>query len=64
VDGIAILGHWHNVNLLNGWALVEANNEATIAKWLMDWTDLNASKLSSNNLIIKNFYKQEKLAPI
>jgi hypothetical protein len=26
VDGIAILGHWHNVNLLNGWALVEANN--------------------------------------
>ncbi|SMG65501.1 hypothetical protein BMETH_34821102332256, partial [methanotrophic bacterial endosymbiont of Bathymodiolus sp.] len=41
VDGIAILGHWHNVNLLNGWALVEANNEATIAKWLMDWTDLN-----------------------
>ncbi|NYT47268.1 MAG: hypothetical protein H0A75_06490 [Candidatus Methanofishera endochildressiae] len=24
--------------MLNGWALVEANNKATIAKWLMDWT--------------------------
>ena len=46
VDGITILGHWHNVNLLNGWALVEADNEATIAKWLMDWTDLNVNELT------------------
>ncbi len=46
IDGIQILGHWHNVNVLNGWALVEADNEATIAKWLMDWTDLNVNELT------------------
>ncbi|WP_366143889.1 DUF3303 family protein [Methyloprofundus sp.] len=32
--------------MLNGRALVEANNAATIAKWLMDWTDLNDNELT------------------
>lgn len=45
-DGIKILGHWHNVNLLGGWAIVEAGNEASIARWLLDWTDLNVNDVT------------------
>jgi hypothetical protein len=45
-EGIKILGHWHNVNLLSGWALVEADSEASIARWLMDWTDLNVNDVT------------------
>jgi len=45
-EGIKILGHWHNVNLLGGWALVEADSEASIAKWLLDWTDLNVNDVT------------------
>ena len=45
-EGIKILGHWHNVNLLGGWALVEADSEASIARWLMDWTDLNVNDVT------------------
>lgn len=46
VEGIKILGHWHNVNLLGGWALVEADCEVSIAKWLLDWTDLNVNDVT------------------
>ena len=46
IEGIKILGHWHNVNLLGGWALVEADSEASIAKWLLDWTDLNVNDVT------------------
>ena len=46
VAGIEILGHWHNVNLLGGWAIVEADSEATIARWLLDWTDLNVNDVT------------------
>ena len=45
-EGIKILGHWHNVNLLGGWALVEADSEASIARWLLDWTDLNVNDVT------------------
>ena len=45
-EGIKILGHWHNVNLLGGWALVEADSEASIVKWLLDWTDLNVNDVT------------------
>ena len=45
-EGIKVLGHWYNVNLLGGWALVEADSEATIAKWLMGWTDLNVNHVT------------------
>jgi hypothetical protein len=45
-EGIRILGHWHNVNLLGGWALMEADNETSIAKLLLDWTDLNVNDVS------------------
>ena len=46
IEGIKILGHWHNVNLLGGWALVEADSEATIARWLLDWTNLNVNDVT------------------
>ena len=45
-DGIRVLGHWHNVNLLGGWALVEADSEAAIAKWMLGWTDLNVNDIT------------------
>jgi len=43
-EGIRVLGHWHNVNLLEGWAVVEADSEAAFAKWMMGWTDLNVNE--------------------
>ncbi|MGA8163719.1 MAG: DUF3303 family protein [Waddliaceae bacterium] len=46
IEGIKVLGHWYNVNLLGGWALVEADSEATIAKWLLDWTNLNINDVT------------------
>ena len=45
-EGIRVLGHWHNVNLLGGWALVEAGDEISIAKWLLGWTDLNVNDVT------------------
>ena len=46
IEGIKILGHWNNVNLLGGWALVEADSEASIARWLLDWTNLNVNDVT------------------
>ena len=40
-DGIRVIGYWHNVTLLGGWAVVEADTELALAKWMARWTDLN-----------------------
>ena len=44
--GIKVLSHYWNVNLLGGWAVVEASDHGTVAKWLIDWTDLNVNDVT------------------
>ncbi len=45
-DGIQILAEWHNVNLLGGWAVVEADDEAALAKFLSHWTDVSINEVA------------------
>ncbi|MCB0931121.1 MAG: DUF3303 family protein [Mycobacterium sp.] len=44
-DGIQILAEWHNVTLLGGWAVVEADSEAALAKFLSQWTDVSINEV-------------------
>lgn len=44
-DGIEVLNHYWNVNHLSGWAVFTADNHAQIAKWMLDWTDLNVNSI-------------------
>lgn len=44
--GIQILGEWHNVNLLGGWAVVEADDEAALARFLSNWTDVSVNEVA------------------
>jgi hypothetical protein len=44
-DGIQLLAEWHNVNLLGGWAVVEADNEAALARFLFNWTDVSINEV-------------------
>jgi len=45
-EGIEVLSHYWNVNHLNGWAVFKASNHATVAKWLLNWTDLNVNEVT------------------
>lgn len=45
-DGIRLLSEWHNVNLLGGWAVVEADNEAALARFLFNWTDVSINEVT------------------
>ena len=44
-DGIQILAEWHNVTLLGGWAVVEADSEAALARFLSEWTDVSINEV-------------------
>ena len=44
--GIKVVSHYWNVNLLGGWAVVEATDHGSVAKWLNDWTDLNVNDVT------------------
>lgn len=45
-DGIQFLAEWHNVNLLGGWAVVEAESEAALARFLSSWTDVSINEVA------------------
>jgi hypothetical protein len=45
VDGVRFLAEWHNVTLLGGWAVVEADNETALAKFLSGWTDVSINEV-------------------
>ena len=44
--GIEVLSHYLNVNSLGGWAVFEATDHSAVAKWLIDWTDLNVNEVT------------------
>lgn len=39
-DGIRLIGRWHAVGMLAGFALVEASDPAPIMQWISHWSDL------------------------
>ena len=39
-EGIRVVGYWHNVNQLGGWAVLDADTEVALAKWMGRWSDL------------------------
>ena len=39
-EGIRVVGYWHSVNQLGGWAVLEADTEVALAKWMGRWSDL------------------------
>jgi len=45
-DGIRLLAEWHNVNLLGGWAVVDADDEAALARFLSNWTDVSINEVT------------------
>lgn len=42
---IKLLGSWHNVNQLAGWAIIETSDVLAIGTWLHAWTDLNSHEV-------------------
>lgn len=45
-EGITVLGEWHDVNLLGGWAVVEADSEEHLAGFMLLWTDVSETMVS------------------
>ena len=43
-EGIRVVGYWHSVNQLGGWAVLEADTEVALAKWMGRWSDLAPHK--------------------
>ncbi|MBN3762681.1 DUF3303 domain-containing protein [Burkholderia sp. Ac-20365] len=39
-DGIKMLGRWHTIGELSGFAIVESDSSAPLAAWVLDWGDL------------------------
>ena len=40
-QGVKIIGTWHSVTQLKGWAIAEATDSLQVGKWLHGWTDLS-----------------------
>jgi hypothetical protein len=38
--GVKMIGRWHNVGRLAGFAVAEASDPALMQKWALDWSDL------------------------
>ncbi|MEX3932525.1 DUF3303 domain-containing protein [Paraburkholderia phymatum] len=39
-DGIKMLGRWHSIGELSGCAIIEAENTAPMAAWMLQWGDI------------------------
>ena len=38
--GVNLLGRWHDLNNWSGFAIFEAEDDAAILSWTLQWTDL------------------------
>ena len=43
---VKIVGAWHSVTQLEGWAIAEATDSIQIGKWLHGWTDLSLDHIT------------------
>jgi hypothetical protein len=39
-DGVKMLGRWHTIGELSGCAIIEADNTAPMAAWMLQWGDI------------------------
>jgi len=39
-EGAKMLGRWHTVGPISGFALAEASDATVLEKWVLDWSDL------------------------
>lgn len=39
-EGTKMLGRWHTVGPVSGFALAEASDASALEKWVLDWSDL------------------------
>ncbi|MHA3892993.1 DUF3303 domain-containing protein [Acinetobacter sp. GXMZU3951] len=42
--GIKLLGRWHTVAQLSGFAVIEASDAESIQQWVMEWNDILSMK--------------------
>lgn len=45
-EGVEMIGRWHCAEGLSGFIVVESPGVLAISRWLSDWTDLIAFKVS------------------
>jgi hypothetical protein len=38
--GVKMLGRWHSVGSIEGFAIAEATDPVAVQKWVLDWSDL------------------------
>jgi hypothetical protein len=43
--GIELLGSWSSVTQLEGWVIVDADDEVLLGKWMRRWTNLNVNRM-------------------
>jgi len=39
-EGVKLIGRWHTVGPISGFALAESNDVAALQKWVLDWNDV------------------------
>lgn len=45
-EGVKTIRQWYSVTQLEGWVIIEGNDEREISKQLYVWTDLNVNKIT------------------
>ena len=39
-EGVRMLGRWHHLGQISGFAIAEADDPSQIGKWAMEWSDV------------------------
>ncbi|MBN3755895.1 DUF3303 domain-containing protein [Paraburkholderia sp. Tr-20389] len=45
-DGVRLLGRWHSIGELSGFAIIESDNTAPMAAWVLQWGDVFTFRVS------------------
>jgi hypothetical protein len=41
-EAVKVVGRWHTVGPISGFAVAESNDVAALQKWVLDWSDVLA----------------------
>jgi len=39
-EGVRLVGRWHSVGPVSGFAVAESNDVAPLQRWVLDWSDV------------------------
>ena len=45
-DSVKPMGTWFSVTLLQGWAVIEAEDASALGEYMKHWTDLNVNRIT------------------